>query len=80
MACVGYANFVVIINGVSSRFFQASSGLSKGCPLSPLYFLIIVEGLSRKITKEKEASNIVWIIASPSICVTHSLFVDNVSG
>ena len=46
MSCVTSVSFAVFINGSASKFLKASRGLRKGCPLSPLLFLLIMEALS----------------------------------
>ena len=47
MGCISTASFAVLINGATSPFFKAERGLRQGCPLSPLIFLLVAEGLSR---------------------------------
>jgi hypothetical protein len=47
MSCISTTTFVVLINGEASPFFHAGRGLRQGCPLSPLLFLLVEEGLSR---------------------------------
>ena len=46
MCCVTTVSFSVLINGAASPFFHAERGLRQGCPLSPLLFLLVAEGLS----------------------------------
>ena len=46
MGCVSSATFAVLINGTPSNFFPASRGIRQGCPLSPLLFILVIEGLS----------------------------------
>ena len=46
MSCVTTMSFSVLINGATSPFFHAERGLRQGCPLSPLLFLLVAEGLS----------------------------------
>eukprot|EP00975_Prorocentrum_lima_P017803 3755465-Prorocentrum_lima.AAC.1 len=40
------------INGLRGPKFSLRSGVAQGCPLSPLLFLFITEGLSRLITDD----------------------------
>lgn len=49
MCCVTSASFSVLINGFASHLFHVERGLQQGYLLSPLLFLIIMEGLSRLI-------------------------------
>ena len=44
MGCVTSSNFVVLVNGEPTKFLKSSRSLRKGRPLSPLLFLLIVEG------------------------------------
>ena len=53
MACISTMSFAVLINGAASPFFHAGMGLRQGCPLSPLLFLLVAEGLSRFILASK---------------------------
>ena len=54
MACISTVSFAVLINGAASPFFHAGQGLRQGCPLSPLLFLLVAEGLNRFILASKE--------------------------
>lgn len=49
MCCITNVSFSVLINGAATSFFHAECGLRQGCRLSPLLFLLIMEGLSRII-------------------------------
>jgi len=42
-----------LINGRPGDFFQSSRGLKKGCSLSPLIYVIMVDSLSRKLELER---------------------------
>jgi len=67
MRCIISVSFAILINGVATPFFHAKWGLRQGCPLSPLLFLPVAEGLSRALLEAKRF-----------ISLTHSFFVDDV--
>jgi hypothetical protein len=41
-----------LINGRPTPFFKASRGLRKGCPLSPMLYVLMVEALNRILEQE----------------------------
>ena len=45
LCCVTTVSFSVLINGAASSFFHVERGPRQGCPLSPLLFLLVTEGL-----------------------------------
>jgi hypothetical protein len=51
MSCVTSANFSVLINDETSPFFHNGRELRQGCSLSPLLFLLIMEGLILQLEK-----------------------------
>lgn len=71
MGCISLAHFVVLVNGVPSNFFRRSRGLWQGCPLSPLLFLLIIEGLSLHIKKTIAEGKLVGVKISDVIKITH---------
>lgn len=77
MACTNSVNYAILINGHPTDFFKASRGLRQGCPLSPLLFILVMEGLSLTINKAKRDGLIEGIKITRDIAVTHSLFVDD---
>ena len=44
----------IILNGEKLKAFSLKSGTRQGCPLSPLLFNIVLEGLATAIRAEKE--------------------------
>ena len=54
MSSITSVSFVVLINGVASYLFRSRRGLRQGCPLAPLLFLIVVEGLGRALLSGKD--------------------------
>lgn len=51
MACVMNVRYVVFINGYPTCFFGVGQGLTKGCTLSPLLFILAMDGLELHIKK-----------------------------
>jgi hypothetical protein len=49
MGCITSISFSILMNGLTSNFFKPSLILRQGCPLSPLLFLLVIEGLTRAI-------------------------------
>ena len=48
----------IILNGEKLKAFPLRSGTRQGCPLSPLLFNIVLEGLAMAIGEEKEIKRI----------------------
>jgi len=78
MECITLVSFAVLINGITSPFYLAERGLRQGCPLSPLLFVIVVEGLSRLFLSSKDRGEFHKICTSQGSFVTHLFFVDDV--
>lgn len=78
MCCFNLASFSVLINGFASHFFHAERGLRQGCPLSPLLFLIVMEGLRILITTTKRDGQLHRLKMNDLCYLTHLLFVDDV--
>jgi hypothetical protein len=75
---IRWVYFSVIINGSSSHFFDSKIGLRQGCHLSPLLFLLVVEGLNKTIGEERRNKTFLGIHISWTLQITHLLFVDDV--
>ena len=78
MACGISAQFVVLVNGAPTSFFKSGRGMRKGFSLSPLLFLLIIEGLSRLILEAKNKGKLKGVKVRRKHFITHLLFVDNV--
>eukprot|EP00253_Pinus_taeda_P013921 PITA_13921 len=78
MGCISNVSFVVLINGAASPFFKSQRGLRQGCPLSPLLFLLVAEGLSRLILKARRTDKIKGIEVAINLYISHLLFVDDI--
>ena len=78
MGCITSANFAVLINGTPTNFFSTSRGIRQGCPLSPLLFILVIEGLSLLIVDARDNGLIKGIKISSTFVLTHLLFVDDV--
>jgi hypothetical protein len=78
MCFLTIVSFAVLINGSTSSFFHPERGLRQGCPLSPLLFLLVVEGLSRSHQRGKITWGISKYLYIPKFKSDSSLFVDDV--
>ena len=63
----------IILNVEKLKAFPLSSGTRKGCPLSPLFFNIVLEFLATAIREEKEIKR----IQTQNEEVNLSLFADD---
>jgi hypothetical protein len=90
MCGVTSTNFSVLVNGEPSPFFCSGRGLRQGCPLSPLLFIIVMEGLSpllfilvmeglSLLLKQKQIEGkITGIKVSRVVKILHLLFANDV--
>ena len=78
MWCITSISFSILINGAATNFFHVERGLHQGCPLSPLLFLLLMEGLSRWIIEEISRGRLKAIKLLASCVLTHLLFVDDI--
>jgi hypothetical protein len=78
MGCITSATYVVLINGEPTEFFNGGRGIRQGCPLSPLLFILIMEGLSLALKKRQEEGLVSGIKVTRLLRVLHLLFVDDI--
>eukprot|EP00253_Pinus_taeda_P017420 PITA_17420 len=78
MGRVTDVSYAILINGAATPFFKGQKGLRQGCPLSPLLFLLVAEGLNQLIHKSRREGKIKGIEAAVNLFISHLLFVDDI--
>jgi hypothetical protein len=78
MSGVTTASFSVLVNGETSPFFHSGRGLRQGFPLSPLLFILAMEGLSLLLKNSQSEGKISGVKVSRVVWILHLLFVDDV--
>jgi hypothetical protein len=78
MSCVTSSSFDVLVNGEATDFFRSGRGVRHGCPLFPLLFILVMEGLSRLLKHSLEEGLITGNRVSRLTKILHLLFVDDV--
>eukprot|EP00253_Pinus_taeda_P020940 PITA_20940 len=78
MSCITDVSYSVLLNGEATSFFTSERGLRQGCPLSPLLFLLIMEGLSTVISSARDRQHLFGIKLADNFYLTHLLFVDDI--
>jgi hypothetical protein len=78
MGCISSATLAVLINGEATKAFHCERGLRQGCSLSPLLFILILEGLSI-LLKNKQAEGLLKGVKVAGLTyILHILFADDV--
>eukprot|EP00253_Pinus_taeda_P036521 PITA_36521 len=78
MGCISNVSYAILINGAATPFFKGQRGLRQGCPLSPLLFLLVAEGLSQLIHKATREGKVKCIEVPTNLFISHLLFVDDI--
>ena len=77
MSCITSVRYAVLVNGMPTNFFMVGRGLRQGCALSPMIFILIIDGFSRIMHMVEQNGYINGFAFSPTAKTTHSLFVDD---
>jgi len=78
MSCVCSSSFANLLNREATDFFRSGIGLHQGCPLSPLLFILVMEGLSLLLKESKWDGKLMGVKVSIIIKILHLFFVDDV--
>jgi len=78
MRCVTSVTYAMLVNGETSKFFHRGKGLRKGCPLSPLLFILVMEGLSILLKKGNITRKLIGVKVAIIVNILHLFFVDDV--
>ena len=78
MGSLTSVSFAILINGGASSLFKPGHELPQGCPLAPLLFFIVVEGLGRDLLDLKTRGVFHGLSFGSGITLTHVLFVDDI--
>jgi hypothetical protein len=78
MSCVNTTSFVILVNGGPTSFFKSGRRLRQGFPLSPLLFILVMEGLSLMLKQAQEDGKISGVKTSRLLKIILLLFMDDV--
>jgi len=78
MDCISSISFAILVNGSTTSSFNIDRGIRQGCPLSPLLFLLVMEGLGRLIASAKRSGGFSGLKIMEHFYLTRLLFVDDI--
>lgn len=72
------ASLSILVNGVSTGFFEGSRGLRQGDPLSPFLFLLVAEVLGGMLSWAADYGLIEgFSVGNDNVVVTHLQYADD---
>ncbi|KAI0491496.1 hypothetical protein KFK09_025756 [Dendrobium nobile] len=71
--CISEVHFSICLNGSLEGFFNSTSGLRQGCPLSPLLFCIAMDGLSQLLSDPQKFQG----IHCKNVHISHLMYADD---
>ncbi|KAL9830379.1 putative RNA-directed DNA polymerase [Arabidopsis thaliana] len=78
MLCVTTASFSVQVNGELAGYFRSSRGLRQGCSLSPYFFVMCMDVLSKMLDRAAEEKKFGYHPRCRNFGLTHLSFADDI--
>lgn len=75
--CIRTVNYTILINGETTKPFDAAKGLRLGDPISPFLFTIVMEYLCRSLASLKNDSDFQYHPKCAKLGITHLSFSDD---
>ncbi|GKC39913.1 RNA-directed DNA polymerase, eukaryota [Tanacetum coccineum] len=77
--CLGNARTSILVNGSLTNEFEISKGLRQGDPLSPLLFILAMEGLHAFICKAVDLGIYIGVhVGDNNLCLSYLIYADDV--
>ncbi|WP_222196283.1 RNA-directed DNA polymerase, partial [Modestobacter italicus] len=77
VACVTTPMFSVAVNGELAGFFAGKKGLRQGDPMSPFLFVIVMEVLSRSLSRATMRDDFDYHFRCEKVSLSHLYFADD---
>ena len=78
MGCVSFVSCTVLVNGTPGKSLRPTRGLRQGDPLSPYFFILVCELLSRNIKRAIAEDKLIGLRLSHSCPgISHLVFADD---